>query len=191
MSQPEAQSGDATEGALSLIPREDSRLARASDAVIDFSDPAFQRFIEELIACGEDNMGVGIAAPQVGRNIRLFIMAPKPGPRYPDSPQIEPFAVLNPEILRLYGEVQKGWEGCLSVPGYRGLVPRYEFVDATWLDRHGNRQEATFGGFLARIFQHEFDHLEGVLYPSRMDPADPLLTLEEFAAKTGAPQPPR
>lgn len=175
---------------LSLIPREDGRLARVSDEVEDFKSPDFQLFIERLIACGEDNMGVGIAAPQVGRNMRLFIMAPKPGPRYPDAPHIEPFAVINPEIIRLYGEVQKGWEGCLSVPGFRGMVPRYQYVDAAWLDRHGERQEATLGGFAARIFQHEFDHLEGILYTERMDPEDPLLTLEEFAAKTGTQAPP-
>lgn len=176
---------DSSPEGLSLIPREDARLARTSDAVIDFRSPDFQIFIEELIRCGEENAGVGIAAPQVGRNVRLFIMAPKPGPRYPDAPLVEPFAVINPEILRLYGEVQKGWEGCLSVPGYRGLVPRFELVDAAWLDRHGRRQEATFGGFLARIFQHEFDHLEGILYPRRMEKDDPLLTLEEFTARTG------
>lgn len=175
---------------LSLIPREDGRLARPSDTVLDFADPAFQAFIDELIRCGEDHMGVGIAAPQVGRNIRLFIMAPKPGPRYPDSPLVEPFAVLNPRIVRLYGETQKGWEGCISVPGYRGLVPRFESVDAEWIDRFGNPQAATFTGFLARIFQHEFDHLEGVLYPSRMEAEDPLLTLEEFTAQTGSPLPP-
>jgi peptide deformylase len=170
---------------LSLIPREDGRLARRADPVIDFSDPALQAFIDDLIRCGEDNMGVGIAAPQVGRTLRVFIMAPKPGPRYPDAPLIEPFAVVNPEILRLHGEVEKGYEGCLSVPGFRGLVPRHASVDAAWLDRHGQRREGTFHGFTARIFQHEFDHLEGILYPSRMDREDPLLTLEEYAAKTG------
>lgn len=176
---------DGSPESLSLIPREDSRLSMASGEATDIAHPDFQRFIDDLIRCGEDNMGVGIAAPQVGRSVRLFIMAPKPGPRYPDAPLVAPFAVLNPEILRAYGEIQKGWEGCLSVPGYRGLVPRFEHVDATWLDRHGNRQSGTFSGFLARIFQHEFDHLEGILYPRRMEAGDPLLTLEEFTARTG------
>lgn len=174
---------------LSLLPREDARLARPAEAVIDFADPEFQRFIDELIRCGEDNLGVGIAAPQVGRSMRLFIMAPKPGPRYPDAPPMEPFAVINPEIIRLFGEVQKGYEGCLSVPGFRGLVPRYEQVEACWLDRHGNRKRAILSGFVARIFQHEFDHLEGILFPERMDKEDPLLTLEEFAAMTGVQVP--
>ena len=170
---------------LALLPRDDGRLALQSRAAQDIADPEFQRFIDDLIRCGEENLGVGIAAPQVGRSVRLFIMAPKPGPRYPDAPLVEPFAVLNPEILRTYGEIQKGWEGCLSVPGFRGLVPRFEHVDAAWLDRDGHRQTGTFSGFLARIFQHEYDHLDGILYPQRMEAEDPLLTLEEFAARTG------
>jgi peptide deformylase len=169
--------------ALSLLPRDDSRLAARSAEVADFADPEFQRFIDELIRCGEDNAGVGIAAPQVGRSVRLFIMAPKPSPRFPDAPLIEPFAIINPEILRSYGEVQKGWEGCLSVPGFRGLVPRHESVDVAFFDRHGNRRSETFTGIMARIFQHELDHLEGILYPGRMDGEDSLVTLEEFAAR--------
>jgi peptide deformylase len=175
---------DAPDG-LSLLLPEDARLARRADPVVDFADAAFQAFIDELILCGEDNLGVGIAAPQVGRALRLFIMAPKPSPRYPDAPRMEPFAVINPEVVRRYGEVRKGWEGCLSVPGFRGLVPRHESVDVTWLDRHGRPMEGTFHGFIARIFQHEFDHLEGVLYTSRMEAEDRLHTLDEYAAITG------
>lgn len=170
---------------LALIKREDGRLARRSDAVLDFADPVLQRFIDDLIRCGEDNLGVGIAAPQVGCAVRLFIMSPKPSARYPDSPELAPFAVINPEILRSYGDIRKDWEGCLSVPGFRGLVPRFESVDAVFHDRFGNRQERTFTGFLARIFQHEFDHLEGILYPRRMEEGDSLLNLEEYAARTG------
>ena len=176
---------DSSPDSLALLDREDGRLSRKSDEVIDFKDPDFQRFIDELIRCGEENMGVGIAAPQVGHSDRLFIMAPKPGPRYPDSPEMAPFAVINPEILRSYGEIQKAWEGCLSVPGYRGMVPRHESVEVAYLDRHGVRQETTYTGFIARIFQHEFDHLEGVLYPQRMEKEDSLLSLDEYTERTG------
>lgn len=172
-------------GPLLLLPREDGRLAARSGEVADFADPDFQRFIDDLIRCGYDNMGVGIAAPQVGRPVRLFIAAPRPSPRYPDSPRMDPFAVINPEILRRHGDVVKDWEGCLSVPGFRGLVPRHESVDVAFLDRFGRRQEATYTGFVARIFQHEFDHLEGILFPQRMGKEDSLLTLEEFTAQTG------
>lgn len=176
---------------LSLLPREDERLTVKSDDIVDWADPAFQAFIDELIRCGEDNLGVGIAAPQVGRNLRLFIMAPKPGPRYPDAPAAEPMAVINPEILRRGETLEKGWEGCLSVPGYRGMVPRHVEIDVTFLDRFGVRHNLTYAGFLARIFQHEFDHIEGVLFPERMNKSDTLLTVEEYAALTGMPKPPR
>jgi peptide deformylase len=175
---------------LSLIPRHDKRLAAKSQSVPDFSDPALQKFIDDLIACGEENHGVGIAAPQVGRSIRLFIMAPKPGPRYPEAAPMEPLAIINPEILRMNNVMEKGWEGCLSVPGYRGQVPRHTEIDVTFLDRHGQRHYRTFEGFPARIFQHEFDHIEGILYPERMEKSDPLLSLDEYAATTGLPRPP-
>lgn len=176
-------------GSLSLLPREDARLLLRAVDVAAFEDPEFQGLIDDLIRCGEENLGVGIAAPQVGRSLRLFIMAPKPGPRYPDAPTVEPFAVINPVIHRAYGEIVKDWEGCLSVPGFRGLVPRHGNVDVSYLDRSGQAQSATFSGFLARLFQHEFDHLEGILYPYRMDGEDALLTLEEFAARTGSRPP--
>jgi peptide deformylase len=174
---------------LALIPREDKRLAAKAASIPDFSDPVLQKFIDDLIACGEENHGVGIAAPQVGKSIRLFIMAPKPGPRYTDVTPMETTAVINPEILRMNGEMEKGWEGCLSVPGYRGLVPRHTEIEVRFLDRHGKSHHAIFTGFLARVFQHEFDHIEGVLYPARMDKDDPLLTLDEYAAATGHPRP--
>src|SRR6185295_19161090 len=96
-----------------------------SGRIGDLVDPALQAFIDDLIRTGEENLGVGIAAPQVGKSLRLFIMAPKPGPRYPDAPYLEPAAIINPEILRAYGEVKRDWEGCLSIPGFRGLVPRH------------------------------------------------------------------
>jgi peptide deformylase len=176
---------DPASESLSLLPREDARLTGRAEDVAAFEDPDLQRFIDDLIRCGEENHGVGIAAPQVGRTLRLFIMAPKPGPRYPDAPLVEPFALINPVIHRAYGETLKDWEGCLSVPGFRGLVPRHEHVDVSYLDRTGRMQSATFSGFMARLFQHEFDHLEGILYPSRMDKEDSLLSLEEFAARTG------
>ena len=175
---------------LSLISRSDPLLIRKSGEVPDLAEPALQAFIDDLIRCGYENDGVGIAAPQVGRSLRLFIMAPRPNPRYPDAPFLEPAAMINPQILRGGGEIQKGWEGCLSVPGYRGLVPRFSEIEATYFDREGGKYQATFTGFLARIFQHEFDHLEGILFPERMEKDDLLISLEEFAALSGQPLPP-
>jgi peptide deformylase len=153
--------------------------------ILDIADPEFQAFIDELIRCGHDNLGVGIAAPQVGKSLRLFIMAPQPNPRYPDAPSMEPTAIINPEILRVSEEMETGWEGCLSVPGFRAKVPRHLEIDVSFTDRHGAARTERFSGFLARLFQHEFDHLEGILYPERLAQGETLITLDEFTAQTG------
>lgn len=170
---------------LSLLDRADQRLKLKSAPILAPADPGFQSFVDDLIRCGQANMGVGIAAPQVGKSLRLFIMEPKPNPRYPEAPAFEAMAVVNPEILRLSEEVETGWEGCLSVPGFRGKVSRHLEVDVTFLDRTGQRHFVRYTGFMARLFQHEFDHLEGVLYPERMAKGEALVTLEEFTALTG------
>lgn len=170
---------------LSLLDRADERLTLKAGRILDIADPAFQAFIDELIRCGQENLGVGIAAPQVGRSLRLFIMAAKPSPRYPDAPAMEPLAVINPEILRVSEETESGWEGCLSVPGFRAIVPRALEMDVAFTDRHGVSRQERFSGFMARLFQHEFDHLEGILYPERIVKGESLITLEEFTARTG------
>ncbi len=170
---------------LILLPREDNRLTQKASNIGSLLDTEFQEFIDNLILCGQENDGVGIAAPQVGKSIRMFIMAPSPNPRYPDAPTMDPTAIINPEILQMSTEMEKGWEGCLSVPGFRGLVPRHVEIDVAYLDRTGLTRTAHFSGFLARLFQHEYDHLEGILYPSRMIDGDTLVSLEEFTALTG------
>src|SRR4051812_15275124 len=104
---------------LTLLERSDERLTLKAGRILDISDPAFQAFIDELMRCGRENLGVGIAAPQVGKSLRLFIMPPQPTPLYPDAPAMEPTAIINPEILRVSLEKETGWEGCLSVPGFR------------------------------------------------------------------------
>jgi len=170
---------------LKLVPREDPDLHKRSETVQDIQNPEFQTFLDDLIASGEENMGVGIAAPQVGKNLRAFILAPKPSARYPQATAMEPTPIINPVILEKFGPVEKDWEGCLSVPGFRGKVPRSHGVHVRFLDRTGTAHELSLEGFVARVFQHEFDHLEGILYPERMEAEDKLLSLEEFFAETG------
>ena len=170
---------------LSLLKRDNPLLAKRSEIAEDILNPEFQKFLDDLIFSGEENMGVGIAAPQVGKNRRAFILAPKPSARYPNSVTMDPTPIINPEILEMSGPVEKDWEGCLSVPGFRGKVPRSQGVRVRFLDRTGAAHEMSLEGFVARIFQHEFDHLEGILYPERMDKEDRLLDLDEFFAETG------
>jgi peptide deformylase len=170
---------------MQVLERGDNRLTLKAGKVLDLADPEFQAFLDELTRCGLDAQGVGIAAPQVGIASRVFIMAPRPNPRYPDAPLIEPFAVINPVILSASEQMETGWEGCLSVPGFRAQVPRHYEVDVEFTDRHGSLRQDRFSGFLARLFQHEFDHLEGILYPDRLPQGNALVTLEEFTALTG------
>ncbi|MEO6097675.1 MAG: peptide deformylase [Fibrobacteria bacterium] len=170
---------------LPLLARSDERLTMKAGRILDIADPEFQAFIDELIRCGHENLGVGIAAPQVGRSLRLFIMAPQPNSRYPDAPAMEPTAIINPEILRVSEERETGWEGCLSVPGFRAKVLRHLEIDVSFTDRRGTPRTERFSGFLARLFQHEFDHLEGILYPERLANGEALITLDEFTAQTG------
>lgn len=111
--------------------------------------------------------GAGLAAPQIGENVRVVIFEVKENPRYPGV--VVPYTVLiNPEITPLTDETEEGWEGCLSVPGMRGVVPRVTKLRYRGFDENGNAIDRTVDGFHARVVQHECDHLDGVLYPMRM-----------------------
>jgi peptide deformylase len=128
--------------------------------------------LHELIAVMKETMiaanGAGLAAPQIGENVRVVMFEVDNNPRYPDRENI-PFTVLiNPMITPLTEATEAGWEGCLSVPGMRGLVSRPSMVHYTGFDEMGNAIDRTVNGFHARVVQHECDHLDGILYPMRM-----------------------
>jgi peptide deformylase len=112
--------------------------------------------------------GAGLAAPQIGVSQRIVIFGVQQNPRYPDAEEV-PFTVLvNPKLVMLTREVEEDWEGCLSVPGMRGVVPRYTKLRYSGFDEHGNPIEREAEGFHARVVQHEVDHLDGILYPQRI-----------------------
>ena len=126
----------------------------------------------DLVADMKDTMaaknGAGLAAPQIGVSQRVVIFGVEHNPRYPDAEPV-PFTVLvNPKIVLLTREVEEDWEGCLSVPGMRGVVPRYTKLRYSGYDEHGKPIEREAEGFHARVVQHECDHLDGILYPQRM-----------------------
>ena len=128
--------------------------------------------LHALLADMKDSMiaanGAGLAAPQIGENVRVVIFEVNDNPRYPNREPI-PFTVLiNPQLMPLPEDKVSDWEGCLSVPGMRGLVPRYPTLRYTGFDEFGNAIDHTVGGFHARVVQHEVDHLDGVLYPMRI-----------------------
>ena len=129
--------------------------------------------MNELLVDMEDTMralhGAGIAAPQIGVSTRVVIFELQENPRYPHVAAI-PFTVLiNPTLEPLGTQMEEGWEGCLSVPGLRGVVPRYRHLHYSGLDAHGQFFERTVEGFHARVVQHEVDHLDGVLFPQRVE----------------------
>jgi peptide deformylase len=128
--------------------------------------------LRELIADMRDTMahlnGAGLAAPQIGVLQRVVIFGVKANPRYPDAEEVPDTVLINPVIKPVGREMEEGWEGCLSVPGMRGVVPRYRKIRYTGFDERGEAIDRTVEGFHARVVQHECDHLDGILYPMRI-----------------------
>ena len=155
-------------------------LRQQAQIVDNIRDNRLQQLIDQLLASVLAANGVGIAAPQVSESYRLFIVASRPNPRYPNAPLMEPTAMINPQIIAHSTEIVNGWEGCLSITGIRGLVPRYQAIEVEYTTRDGkqNRQELT--DFVARIFQHEYDHLDGIVFLDRVESTQELMTEDEY-----------
>jgi len=133
-----------------------------------FGTPELRALLEDMKETMAAKNGAGLAAPQIGVSQRIVIFGVDHNPRYPDAEEV-PFTVLvNPKLVMLTREVDEDWEGCLSVPGMRGVVPRYTKLRYTGFDIEGNPIERVAEGFHARVVQHECDHLDGILYPQRM-----------------------
>lgn len=151
-------------------------LRKKSQVVEDILGDECQNLIKEMMSTVEEAGGVGIAAPQIYHSLRIFIMCSKPNARYPDAPLMAPTAIINPEIIAVSEEIEKGWEGCLSVPSMRGLVPRHHAVTVKYHDAQGREHESVFNGFIARIFQHEIDHLDGLTFIDRLESTEDLVS---------------
>ncbi len=146
----------------------DPRLLRVAELVDQFDTPALHALIQDLRDTMAAANGAGLAAPQIGINLQVVMFSVENNPRYPDAEAV-PFTILvNPTLYQLDEEMEEGWEGCLSVPGMRGIVPRFKRLRYTGFDPQGNALDRTVEGFHARVVQHECDHLYGVLYPMRM-----------------------
>jgi len=143
--------------------------------------PDFQRFIDDMIETMREYDGVGLAASQIHVPWRVATIEVAGNPRYPEAPAVPLTVLVNPEISTVSEEREVDWEGCLSVPGLRGKVPRALVLDVTALDREGNPIGWRAEGFSARIVQHEVDHMDGKVYLDRMDDLLTLTHLEEFA----------
>jgi peptide deformylase len=136
--------------------------------------------IDDMLETLRDADGVGLAAPQVHQPLQIMIVASRPNPRYPEAVEMEPLVVVNPEIVERSGERVKGWEGCLSIPGLRGEVSRHKRVTARYQDVDGEPVVREFHDFIARIFQHEDDHLRGIVFLDRLEDGGRLATEREY-----------
>ena len=148
--------------------------------VTDIHDPRLQALIDDLFVTVADENGMGIAAPQVSESKRIIILSPKPNARYPYAPTMEPTAMINPEMVWASSDSEKDWEGCLTVPGIRGLVPRHRTIRVRYHTRKDVLIEMEYEGFLARVFQHEVDHLDGLVFLDRMESTKDLVTENEW-----------
>jgi peptide deformylase len=158
-------------------------LREVSQAIADVTNESTQQLIQQLLKTVQEAAGMGLAAPQVGERVRLFIMASHPNTRYPNAPLMQPTAIINPQILWRSEAQEKDWEGCLTVPGLRGLVPRAKKIKVKYDDLYGNSQQADFQGFLARVFQHEYDHLDGIVFIDRVESTHDLMVEAEWQAR--------
>ena len=158
----------------------DSVLRKQAKPITQPLNREILKLIDILTDTAIAKKGVGIAAPQISQSYRLFIVASHPSDRYPYAPTMPPTAMINPRILNRSAEMIKDWEGCLSVPNVRGLVPRHQNVEVEYTTREGETKQEVLTDFVARIFQHELDHLDGILFIDRIEDEADLYTESEY-----------
>ncbi|KQW03028.1 peptide deformylase [Rhizobacter sp. Root1221] len=146
----------------------DPRLLRVAQPVTAFDTPELHALVADMFDTMHEAQGAGLAAPQIGIDLQLVIFGFKKTDRYPDAPPVPETVLINPVITPLSDAEEDGWEGCLSVPGLRGIVPRWSRIRYTGFDPAGERIDREAEGFHARVVQHECDHLIGKLYPMRV-----------------------
>ncbi len=139
-----------------------------------------QAVIEQMHLTLSSTQGVGLAAPQIAQSLRIVLIASKPSVRYPSAPTMQPLIMINPSFKYKSKAIKKDWEGCLSIPGIRALVPRYQKIEIDYSDEQGEKQKLIAEDFVARIFQHEYDHLNGLVYLDRVEDNKDIISEAEF-----------
>ena len=147
----------------------DPRLLRVAEPVREFGTPEMNELIADMFHTMHDAQGAGLAAPQIGVNLQAVIFGFRQNPRYPDADAVPETVLINPVLTPLSDEKEEDFEGCLSVPGLRGSVPRFTRLRYEGMDQFGNPISREVDGFHARVVQHEVDHLLGILYPMRIE----------------------
>jgi len=161
-------------------------LYRRADPIDTFDTPVLHELVRDMFDTMAALNGAGLAAPQIGVSLRVVIFGFEANPRYPDVQPVPKTVLVNPELEPLGAEREDGWEGCLSVPGLRGLVTRHRRLRYRGFDASGARIDRTVEGFHARVVQHECDHLDGILYPMRLSDWR-LLRFEETMGESAQP----
>ncbi|HEU5339322.1 MAG TPA: peptide deformylase [Sulfuricaulis sp.] len=146
----------------------DPLLYKKAEPVTQFNTPELDRLVADMFDTMIELNGAGLAAPQIGVSQRVVIFSVEANPRYPQVEPVPTTVLVNPLLTPIGNEMEDGWEGCLSVPGLRGLVPRHQNLRYTGFDQQGKPIDRTVTGFHARVVQHECDHLDGILYPLRL-----------------------
>ncbi len=146
----------------------DPRLLRQAEPVTQFDTPELHALVADMFDTMRAANGAGLAAPQIGVNLQLAIFGFGHNPRYPEAPAVPETVLINPVLTPLGEDMEEGWEGCLSVPGLRGVVPRWSRLRYQGFDQYGKAIDRSVDGFHARVVQHECDHLAGILYPMRI-----------------------
>jgi peptide deformylase len=167
----------------SIMQSDNLLLRQVAQPIGDFRDRQVQSLIDDLLVTVKESNGVGIAAPQVGQSWQVMVVASRPNPRYPKAPEMIPLPMLNPQMVSHGTEIEYGWEGCLSVPGVRGWVPRYRTITVAFYDRDGQPHTRVLTDFVARIWQHEFDHFQGILFVDRVEQDTDLITEQDYQEK--------
>lgn len=161
-------------------------LRQKARRVDDFDCAKFHQLIAILQSSMLESNGVGIAAPQLGASWQIVIVASRPTQRYPHAVEMSPVVMVNPQYEIVDDSVTKDWEGCLSVPGIRALVPRYRAVQVSYQNPQGLASRMLLEDFPARVFQHEFDHLQGLVYLDRVETNRDIVAETEFFKRIAA-----
>ena len=148
--------------------------------VTDIESSEIKQLINTLQDTLASTQGVGIAAPQINESKQVIIIASRPSARYSNAPLMEPTVMINPTFEALSESIEKDWEGCLSIPAIRALVPRYKEIKISYTDITGKKINTQLEGFVARVFQHEFDHLEGKVYLDRVESNQDIFAESEY-----------
>ncbi len=156
-------------------------LNQRAEAVTEFNTTELDSLIEDMLDTMQAEDGAGLAAPQIGVSLRVVVFGFDENPRYQEAPPVPKTVLINPHIRPLDEAIEDGWEGCLSVPGMRGIVPRYSRIEYRGFDAAGKPLEVKAEGFHARVVQHECDHLDGILYPQRIKDFSRFGYIDELA----------